>query len=142
MSWLDERIAEANTLAMRSALIEEHATAVYESLWSEIKAKIEEAKTKGFSGLMTNGRPTARKIILPDVVPALGRTLSAPREIMVELRKSEQSVVTTGAKQLSFVLDVCEDGVVCLKFGENSVTVERAAELIITPLLFPELQKP
>jgi hypothetical protein len=37
-------------------------------------------------------------------------------------------------------LDVCEDGVVCLKLAGSMILIEDAAKRILDPFLFPQLQ--
>ena len=131
MSWIDERLAERKALADRNRLLDEHAVSIYEAVWEEMMKVVEEAKTKGGLALFPNGGLQKRHITW--AVPSNDRTLNFTMKDKRQIRASGTGV------DLVFELDICDGGVVCLKYGVSQVSEQEAARAILDPFLFPEL---
>jgi hypothetical protein len=131
MSWIDERLAERQALVERNRLLDDHAVQVYAAVWKEMMTFVEEAKTKGFSNLLTNGSVQNRRLIL--AVPGNDKTLSVTMTDKRIIRAS------CSGKESRFELDVCDGGIVCLRHDGEQVTEQEAARRILDPFLFPDL---
>lgn len=140
MGWLEKRITEAQALKQRDALIRSSAPAIYRSLWTELTLIVEDAKNRSFP-IFTNGEAHSRLIKLSQDPPTGGDGIGRPKELRIVLEKDRQRIVASGAGvKVILDLDVCSDGVVCLKLGGDQIHLEDAAEKIMDPFLFPELQ--
>ena len=155
MSWIDEDAAEfqrqresAAELAARNSQIASCAEKIYNELWKEVVARIDEAKSKGnwhAGNLLTNGDPYERRIfnhqiIVPQPVKA-GAASSSPKYVVIKLAADHLKIEVTGLPKtpIYFLLDVCEDGVVLPKYEGECKTIQESAKLILRPVLFPEL---
>jgi len=126
MSWIDERLAQRKALNERNQLLDEHAAEIYAAIWKEMMTFVEEAKSKGFTDLLPNGTAQNRRLILGN--PDHNRTIM--------LTMTDKRVIRGGS--LSFELDICDGGIVCLKHDGEQVSERDAARLILDPFLFPE----
>jgi len=137
MSWLDEKLAERKATQEKRALIQAEAVNIYQALWDEIVQITDEAKQKGFD-VSRNGCLQDR-IVRRSVPPPLGRRTQRPLEFHLVLSQDKTLIETTGDCEVQFFLDLCHDGIVCLrdKLGKE-VTPQRAAISILDPFLFPE----
>lgn len=134
-TWIDRRLADLAAHQERNAAIRERAVDIYEALWREIVGHIEDAKLHGFA-VSTNGAARKRIVRL-----AKQNNSGTFHEIVVSLPDSKDRVRASGDRvDVTFDLDVCGDGVVCLKTGGREVSLEAAAILILDPFLFPQLQ--
>jgi hypothetical protein len=127
MGWIDERLTQRKALSERNRLLDEHAAEIYAAVWKEMMAFVEEAKSKGFVDLLANGTAQNRRLILG--TPENSRTLT--------LTMTDKRAIRAGS--LSFELDICDGGIVCLKHDGEQVSERDAARLILDPFLFPEL---
>jgi hypothetical protein len=118
MTWINERLIQRQALRERSALVREHAIPIYEALWQKIVERVDEARRESFP-LVTMGSLQDRRVVLAPAGCARG---------------------SHGLK-LEFVLDVCPDGVVCLKFHGERIGEDEAAIEILDAFLFPELPR-
>lgn len=139
MDWLDEANAEVKAIRERERLIVEEQEQVYESLWKELRAHIDAATKSSFPRLFTNGRQLARMIKLP--VPPIPPNMEArPKTVEISLVKEEHQITAVGdGVDVVLSVDVCDDGVVCLKLDGKQTTLKDAAIAILRPFLFPEL---
>jgi hypothetical protein len=138
MTWLDDADKELKAIKDRKRLIAEQQNETYESLWRELKTHFDEAKGKSFPELFINGQQFSRSIKLPvDPIPPAQQ--SSPREVIIALSKTEHAIVVSGAVTLRLDIDVCDNGVVCLKQDGNEMQVEDAAIAILRSFLYPEL---
>jgi hypothetical protein len=131
MSWIDERLAERKALAEYNRLLDDHAVGIYTAVWNEMMTFVEEAKTKGFANLLTNGSLQNRRLIL--AVPGNDKTLSLTMTDKRTIRANSPG------KEVRFDLDICDGGIVCLKHADEQVSEQEAAKLILDPFLFPDL---
>lgn len=154
MSWIDDDAAElqrqresAAELAERNRKIANSAEKIYNDLWDEIVNCIAEGKKKGHPStfdLITNGDPYERRIdhriIAPQSVKPPAST-SKPKYVTVRMSKDRLRIEVEGlrATAIHFLLDLCDDGVVRLKYEGEHKTIHEAAKPILRPLLFPEL---
>jgi hypothetical protein len=140
MTWIDRRMADLESWKKRNATIRDHALEVYEGLWDEIVEHVNEAKEKGFR-VSTNGAPRKRVISLEKQNKS-GQHF----ELQVMLIDTKDRIRVTGEHlyriELSLDLDICPDGVVCLKLAGKRISIEDAAISILDPFLFPQLQGP
>lgn len=135
MTWIDRRIVDLESWRKRNATIRDHALEIYDALWKEIVEHVNEAQGKGFP-VSTNGAPRKRVISLEKQNKS-GR----PFELQVILVDAKDRIRAAGDRVDFFIdLDVCPDGVVCLKLGGKPISIEEAAISILDPFLFPQLQ--
>jgi len=135
MTWIESRIADLNALQERNAVIRQHAVLIYDTLWAAVMEHIEEAKKRDFA-LSTNGALQKR------IVKLAKQNLSGDHfEFELALVDSKTRIRAQGDR-VNFMLDldVCQDGVVCLKVDREPISVEQAATRILDPFLFPQLQ--
>jgi hypothetical protein len=138
MSWIDDRLADRNALRARETLIKEHAISIYEALWNKLVEHIEDAKTKSFD-LFTNGALQNRKVILWKKELS-GEYAKTSEELTFRLDGKVIFARSANGLDLSFYLDVCPDGVVCLKTtGDKQISIEEASIAILDLFLFPDL---
>ena len=96
---------------------------------------LDEAKEKGFV-LSTNGAPRKRVISL-----AKKNRSGDFFECEVALVDAKNRIRASGDRvELFLDLDICPDGVVCLKLSGRQISIEGAAISILDPFLFPQLQ--
>lgn len=130
MSWIEDRIAESSRAEEAEKLILQHAVSVYENLWDQLKQLIEEAKKYKFA-IVTNGSPENREVKLT--------TSTTSRVFHVFLSKDRRTITATGNVDVLFGVGVCPDGVVCLTFKGEPISIQLAAEKVLDRLIFPNL---
>lgn len=139
VTWIDRRIADLEAWRTRNTAVRESALEIYEALWTEIVGHVQDAQARGIDA-STNGAPRKRVVRLPKENKS-GQYF----ELQVILADSKDRIRATGARlkpvDLTFHLDICPDGVVCLKLNEERVSIEDAAIAILDPFLFPQLQR-
>ena len=140
MSFIDDGINQRKHNEERAALIAEHSPKIYEDLWNRLNAYIGEAKLKGFN-IFTNGSLHDRLVEL-QIPPTKAETVSHRDSFTLTL-VNERIIAKDKAGQrgvkFDFSLDVCPDGVVCLKLNGERVETEEAAVKVLHKFLFPEL---
>jgi hypothetical protein len=142
MSWVDDAFNESEQLAIRNQRIESGRGQLYDDLWKHVTDDIQEINKRGRAALHTNGT-TYNRIVSP-TNPIMRANyphdvdVSKDCHIKLEGRKITVSGYGIG---LSFDVDVCPDGVVCLKQNGEHVKLEKASMMILRPLAFPELPK-
>jgi hypothetical protein len=137
VSFIDDGLKKRTELQQRQALIDEHAPKIFGDLWDRIVKHLEEAKQKGFN-LFTNGSLYDRLVeiqLFPSGAHASHResfhlTLNADKEIVIA--KGQRGV------KFEFPVDVCSDGIVCIKYQGQQIQTEDASILILKQFLFPE----
>jgi hypothetical protein len=134
MTWIDTRMADLEAWRKRNSTIRAHAADIYEALWKEIVEHLDEAKQKGFP-LSTNGASRKRVVSLEkDNKPG------QHWELDVILVDPKDRIRAKGDRVDLFLdLDICPDGVVCLKLDGKQISLEEAAIRILDPFLFPQL---
>jgi len=135
MGWIDDRIAETKARETRDMEIARYAATVFDNLWEEIKRVLAEASSKGIP-TNTNGSPEDREVWLSMPIPP-GRDSSSRREFHLKLDRRDPGISATGAVSIRLSFDLCEDGVVCLKYADNPISISEAAKLILDRFLFP-----
>ncbi|MGA8216525.1 MAG: hypothetical protein WB799_23260 [Candidatus Sulfotelmatobacter sp.] len=155
MSWIDDDAAElqrqresAAELAARNSQIANCAEKIYNDLWTELVARIAEAKSKGnynAAELITNGDPYERRIfnhriVVPQPVKP-GTSSSSPKYVVVKLVADHLKIEVAGLRKtpIYLLLDICDDGVVLPKYEGECKTIQEAAKLILRPVIYPEL---
>jgi hypothetical protein len=131
MTWIDDRLAQEKARRERWDLIKQHADAVYEALWTQIVEYVAEAKSKSLSVFTTGS--------VHDRIVSTSPDARYPDQLHVTMGKGRIRAHGTGI-DIEFLLDVCPDGVVCLKLRGEPISTEAAAIRILDPLLFPNLQ--
>jgi hypothetical protein len=143
MSWLDDRIAEHKAIEARRKEIADNAHHVYSALWKEITEITEEPSAK-LAGVYTNGAAYDRLVCLPNPPTRPGFQARSGPQLHIKLADDKQSISVSGTDRyptITFTLDVCQDGVVCLKFDGAEFSYPDAAIKIVDPLLFPNLPR-
>jgi hypothetical protein len=135
MTWIESRMADLEAFLRRNAIIREHAVTIYDALWDTMVGHLDEAKASGFA-VSTNGALQKRTVKLAK------QNLSGNCfEFDLTLVDSKIRIRAHGDRvNVMLDLDVCPDGVVCLKLGGDRVSIEQAAIFILDPFLFPQLQ--
>jgi len=135
MTWFERRLADLEEHKRRLALIKQNAPAIYQQVWDEVVQHIREAKAKGWP-VDTNGEPRKRAVMLQK------QNKSGDWLLQVILADGKERIRVKGDLGIDFhfELDICEDGVVCLKLDGSRIHVEDAAIAILDPFLFPQLQ--
>jgi len=135
VTWIERRMADLEEFRKRKSAIRERAVDIYEALWKEITGHVEEAERKGFA-ISTNGALRKRSVLL-EKKNKPGQFF----ELEIILVDAKDRIRATGDRVDFFLdLDLCPDGVVCLKLTGNQISVEDAAIRVLDPFLFPELQ--
>lgn len=138
MSWIDERVEQRRRLTERNKAVAEGAEVLFHDLWEEIAAQTKEAHDK-FVQVGTNGSAYERIVWTPNV-PSLAQPTNR-RELRINLHKEREEISISATEfSLNLSIDVCEDGVICLKHNGKRVLIQEAARLILDQFLFPELQ--
>ena len=138
MGWIDERMEQHRRLMERNRFVADSAESLFDELWKEIAARTKEAHDKGLPA-GTDGSAYER-IVWASVVPRLSQATNR-RELRINLHKQLEDISVTGSDfSLNLSIDVCEDGVICLKHNGKRILIPEAARLILDPFLFPELQ--
>lgn len=104
-------------------------------LWAKMNAYITEATQKGFT-LRTNGSLYDRVVeheVPMGQRPLLNLALDVTRELISAKQQGRPHF------EFIFVLDVCPDGVVCLKYSDEQIQTEDTAVRLLKQFLFPEL---
>ena len=138
MSWIDDRLEQSQKLMERNRAVADSAEGLFNDLWKEISALTKEAHDKGL-GIGTNGSEYER-VVWASVIPRLGQSTDR-RELRIDLHKDREKISVSGSSvPLGLSIDVCDDGVVCLKHNGKRILIQDAARLILDPFFFPELQ--
>lgn len=131
MNWINERIKQSDERDERDRLISNEQVRIYEELSTQVHRDVEHAnKTERFS-IKMNGNA----VLHDRIVECNGK------KINIKLDKKTHIISVVGKNtNLSFTLDICPNGGVCLKDAEGKqIHIPQIAEIILDPLLFPDL---
>lgn len=137
MTWFERRLADLEAHKQRLALIKQSAEEIYDQVWAEVVGHVREARAKGWS-VETNGQPRRRAVMFQK------QNKSGDWVLEVILVEGKERIRVKGDHGIDFLinLEVCpEDGVVCLSIDGSRITIAHAAEAILDPFLFPQLQR-
>lgn len=147
MSWIDDRIADQKMLeghqaevAERKRTIAAEAETIYGDLWDELKEVLKEFAGRGLPAYL-NGSPLQRLIRRTGKIQP-GTSSHPGHEILVALSKDRQAISISGEVTIHLQLDICEDGVVCIKLSGEPISLRSAANKILDRFYFPDLQPP
>jgi len=132
--WIDNRLNEQKVLRERELLVRGHAPVLYDELWKQILESVNYAQKKAMS-VGTNGSQEDR------IVWMSSESMGERRELHIRLAGDRKTISASGPGiELRFDLDICDDGLLCLK-NSNGVRAsnEFAAEQVLDPFFFPEL---
>lgn len=133
--WIDKRMAERKRRLECERLIADDAEGIFEKLWEEVKHWVEEAKRKGFP-ISINGSPYER--VIKQSNTAFPNSLSTPpKTLHITLEKGIIEIIGSEAS-FTFLLEVGEDNVVCLKLSGKKFSIRDAAIVILDSFLFPD----
>lgn len=140
MNWIDDRVAERESITRRNQLIKASAEKVFNTLWEEIEKWLAEARNKGGFLIHTNGTLYER-MIFASISPPPSEPSRNPKRLTVKLTKDKSAIVAIefGVSPVKLLLDVRPNDVVCLKHNDKQVSMSEAAILVLDPFLFPEL---
>jgi hypothetical protein len=131
MSWLDGKIAQAKEAKAAQFDLDENAPKLYEALWRELSALVNEANTKGF-GLDKSGSGHDLSIeVLSSEFSERGRTAR------LALAPDQRKIVASGSVSFSFEITFCDGRIVCLQLDDAQISAREAAQKIMEALLFP-----
>ena len=138
MNWIDDRLQQCNETWARSAQIEQAAEKIFNNIWDAITPLVEEAKTKGIKAL-TNGHPYERTVVLSVGAPLI-RSSGNPRIMVMKLEKDKHCILVSGMQpNIQLDMDVCDDGVVCVKINGKRFSIGDASVYILDRFFFPDL---
>lgn len=143
MNWIEDRVAERESIARRNQLIKASAEKFFNSLWEEIEQWLVEARDKGGFLIHTNGTPYER-MIFASISPPPSQPSRNPKTLTVKLTKDKSAIVASefGVPPVKLLLDVCPNDLVCLKHNDKQVSMSEAAILVLDPFLFPRALAP
>src|ERR1700680_3831543 len=134
MNWVNDRLEQRRKAEQKRIAIGSYVEVIYNDLWNEILARIDDAKAAGFT-LFTNGSPFERIVRLSVM------TGGNPKELKITLDRQKQRISVSGLPShvIEFLpMDLREDGVVCLKHKDQEILNPDAAKLVPDPFFFPE----
>lgn len=144
MTWWDDAHREATAIATRERLIVDQQDETFRLLWKELLAQLEDGK-RFFPDLFTNGQEFSRSIKLP-VPPSTPIPIlkSVPAlEVQITLHRKEHQIIVSGhTVDIEIAVDVCDDGVICLKVNDKEVSIAEVATDILRRFAFPQLYPP
>ena len=127
-----EKLMSRNSEVMRGA------EGIFNELWDEIVGFAREADAKGMP-VKTNGSSFER-IVLASEFPYFSN-LSRQRNLTITLDRVNEKISASWLDEaIDLLIDVCDDGVICLKHEGKKILLKDAAKLILDPFLFPDLQ--
>jgi len=149
MTWIDDDIEEqkrlhqsAMQLRTRESEISIKAGTIFENLWDEILARIQEAEEKQLIAILTNGSPYERKLIVPQPIKP-HQSGSYPKVYILALTKGQQAISFKGPDSTIILpFDLGDDKVVRIRHEGEPQTIQDIARSLLRPLLFPELYGP
>ncbi|HEY2381560.1 MAG TPA: hypothetical protein VGK48_10330 [Terriglobia bacterium] len=130
--WIHSRIKQEEEIATRTENLKRNAPVVYDGLWKKIVEDIAIAKEHPHFRTMqpgTDGTEYQRIVYMPH---------SGGERVECRLIISEDNshIKVTGAVEESFEIGLRADGTGFLSRNGNTVSYERAAQVILEPLLF------
>jgi len=135
MTWISGRLEQRKKLIDRRNAVANNAENLFGELWIAIITCTTEAKASGLA-VETNGTSLER-VVAACTPPDPHKR----KELRIKLDKyGEKVTVSESGRETEFLIDVCDDGVICLKLDGKQVTIQDAARLILDPFLFPDLQ--
>lgn len=140
MSWIDERLQQRREIFLRNTQIEHDSERIFNDIWDAIIPFVEEAALKGIN-VSTNGTPFERTVSLSVVTETLTRrTASLPKVATIKLEKEKHVITVVGTQpNIELAIDICSDGVVCVKYQGRRVLIGGIAAYILDRFLFPDL---
>jgi hypothetical protein len=136
MNWIDDDIAKRKRRNEVATLIVSGAEQVYDELWNEIAACVKYANEKLAPATMgTNGLPHNRVVWLSEA-----RKHTVLRIELVTERSEIAVMVDDSTFRLTLRIGVCSGDIVCLKLDDRKVDYREAAQLILEPFMFPDVQ--
>ena len=138
MNWIDDRLKQRDDAYRRTVLIEQSAPTIFKNLWDAITPWVEEAKKKNMP-VLTNGTPYERIVILPTPL-RFGESRSDTKRLILSLAQDKSAIIVQGIgrEDMRLTLDVCDDGVVCIKQDGEEVAINDVAQSLLDQFLFPE----
>jgi hypothetical protein len=135
VDWISNKWSEYRTATANLAAIQQNADTIFGALWAsigEVRMAVEQSTR---IGLDTNGTQNDRVVIM-----VIGKEGKDSRWMNITLSADLRSITAKwkGAPELSFTIEVCSDGVVCLKFGGREISSRDAARKIMEEFLFGE----
>lgn len=138
MSFIDDGIAKRQELKKRNDLIDEHGPKIYNDLWERMTRYFDEANEKHFK-IFTNGSLFDRLVEIQLIRPNATSSHREKFRLVLDAKLRRITAIGDRGVHFTFLLDVCPDGIVCLKQNESRVENEDAVVMILTQFLFPEL---
>lgn len=141
MSFIDDAIAQRKALKERALQISAHGEKIFADMWTRMGGYIDEARRKNPEEfhISTNGSLFDR-IVESQIIPA-GATEMHREKFNLTLDAREEQITAKGDGKVNFTfnLDICQDGVVCLKFKNEPIGTDDAVVKILRRFFFPDL---
>jgi hypothetical protein len=116
--------------------VSEAADGVFDQLWEEIKEVCLAGKNRGMN-LDTNGSPLSRVVLMLATHGQSNARSENDRKLTISLSADRRSILAASdSGENEMKIEVCPDGVVCLKFQAHKVSSRDAAKIIMEPFLF------
>jgi len=138
MTWLDDRIEQRTKASTEDRLIAQSLEPMYEALWEKVVFWIDEARKNGIE-LLTNGAAHERIVKLP-VKPRATQSMTHPKQLTISLDRSKHAIVASGPRTKQVFTVTLRDGTNIARLTHDGIEVspDKAAEMILDPLIFPE----
>jgi hypothetical protein len=136
MDWIEQGLDDWRKASSDLQVVTESADGIFTQLWEDIKEIVIAAEKQGIR-LMTNGSPQKRVVIMLANSSFFGKPLPADRKLAIDLAADRSSIVArSDAGEIHLKIEVCSDGVVCLKYQSHPITSRDAAKDIMQDFLF------
>jgi hypothetical protein len=133
MEWIEQKLSEWRKMQGDLMAIEGAADSIFEQLWDDIAESARAADLHGM-GIKTNGMPRHRTVIMAK--PMIAR-MTADRKLAIDLADDRRRITTNSdAGNRDFTIEICPDGVVCLKLLSQRISIQDAAKEVMEDFLF------
>jgi hypothetical protein len=134
MEWIEQKLSEWRKMQGDLMAIEGAADSIFEQLWDDIAESARVADLHGM-GIKTNGMPRHRTVIMAQ--PLMVPRMAADRRLTIDLVENRRRITTNSdAGNKDFTIEICPDGVVCLKLLSQRISIQDAAREVMEDFLF------
>lgn len=135
MDWIDKKLTAHNKAKSDVQAVVGAADGIFNAIWGGVVAISQYANERQMR-TSTNGSPYDR-VVNMTLYPKVGEVSASPRVLHLTLAESRRKIFAKwDGANLDFSIEVCDDGVVCLKLDGRRVDALEAARLIMEPFLF------
>jgi hypothetical protein len=141
MHWIDDNLLRR---IQKQEDNQDYVTAgreILSSVCSVLRQDVEAAKIRAGIPLKPFLNGTEERIVLKmPQYPAEGQTSASPKECALDIDRASHSLVISGELNLTFPMSRTHDGTIGLTYKGKPIATARVAQMILSPLLFPDLE--